>query len=258
MIKIEKKTVTNSVVEMQVSEEQVALIHEALTQYPAVREAASYGTLPGVFFPINEGFADKFYDLARDINNIDFCHLQSEDYLDLNKAEKIRQTAEKQTSKKTAKVESIQRPEGWKQETWDALMSIVAIINNETDQSRRLWNVISALRGPDVKHFKTSDNVDDGRNYSDAYSIKQATTAVVRKAVGLSYDYLDVKTDREDYASLRQEMSKFEPGGHFFDHLTAAFSDLGLVWTDTNDQVGNIKKAKDPRIEETGHPDIPF
>jgi hypothetical protein len=117
-------------------------------------------------------------------------------------------------------------------EPWQLeLERTVHFLNTATDvQSRKLWAVLTALRGPD------SD---------DSYE-KYATTSVIRHAIGLRKSVAGaiVNADSAENAAIRMnifplELSHF--GGlrlrkwtHFSHHVKLAFEALGLVWDKDN------------------------
>lgn len=117
-------------------------------------------------------------------------------------------------------------------ESWQLeLERTVHFLNTATDtQSRKLWAVLTALRGPD------SD---------DSYE-KLATTAVIRHAIGLRAYVAGavVSADSAEYATTRMlrfpivlnhlgnlSLKKWE---HFSAHAKMAFDALGLSWTEAN------------------------
>jgi hypothetical protein len=107
-----------------------------------------------------------------------------------------------------------------KVEPWRAeLARIVKFLNKNTDGSKALWDVLSALRGPD--------------SCSDAE--KDATTAVVRHTIGLNrYLFgLIVDPDRADNIDMRAGW-KFR-SSHFQSHAKQAFDALDLKWTELNE-----------------------
>src|SRR5574341_1987477 len=87
-------------------------------------------------------------------------------------------------------------------------------------EQRRLWNVLTALRGPDI--------ADDNEN------IKTATTAVIRHAAfgpdSRVRDFGYVNPDSPEQRDRRLNI----PRDHFWDHATLAFEALGFVWEAVN------------------------
>lgn len=97
------------------------------------------------------------------------------------------------------------------------LQHIVKVINLGDNNSRDLWNVLTALRGPD----------------NELQNIKESTTAVIRHKIGLSRNSLgiDVFPDCEGAMNNRNTMTKYT---HFRIHVEQAFRVLGLVWDKVN------------------------
>lgn len=96
------------------------------------------------------------------------------------------------------------------------------------DDARDLWNILTALRGP--------DSGDDG--------LKQATTGVIRymmlgKNAGFPHDDDERNLhgsifgpDKPEYAEIRKNKNN----SHFLHHAELAFSALGLSWGRVNTQ----------------------
>lgn len=120
------------------------------------------------------------------------------------------------------------KPESFK----SILNKVVKFLNDAGPESKKLWDVLTALRGPDDSCFNTKD----------------ATTAVVRHTIGLSgrtgsdlnstYHGYAVKPDNTQYSHRRKELesglARLLPG-HFRDHILAAFNALDLKWNDVNE-----------------------
>lgn len=93
------------------------------------------------------------------------------------------------------------------------------------EQSRELWSVLSALRGPDEENK---------RDY------KGCTTSVLRAAAfpltAKDSNYLggrvyaSMVTDGRETKRKRKSIDLFFPG-HFLQHAWEAFEALGLTWT---------------------------
>ncbi len=103
-----------------------------------------------------------------------------------------------------------------------------AFDKQDSDAAWDVWNVVTALRGPDDR---------DG---------KSATTGVIRQAVygrgfarGLACD------DTEDRVAIRQKLATAEGAGHFAGHAERAFHALGLKWGENNGEVGP-KRRRNP------------
>lgn len=97
------------------------------------------------------------------------------------------------------------------------LKAVVAKLNEGSDESKNLWKVLSALRGPD-----------------DEYSSKKvATTAVIRWKIGLAQGVVpaDVEKDNRHSSELRKEVSLYN---HFERHAHDAFLALGMKWDAVN------------------------
>ena len=89
----------------------------------------------------------------------------------------------------------------------------------ETDECVLAWNVLTALRGPDLP---------------SSMALKHATTAVIRQALlgwnGGNEIPADMRDDCEEFRDYR--MDKIH--GHFGSHAEAAFLVLGLDWGNPN------------------------
>ena len=101
--------------------------------------------------------------------------------------------------------------------------------NEATEQERsKLWNVLSALRGPDQYE----------RN-----ATKRATTGLIRSAflgetssqkTWLTWTGEDDLFLAEHRLSLSSTAPNQAPGSHFVSHALSAFSTLGLNWGRVN------------------------
>lgn len=109
------------------------------------------------------------------------------------------------------------------------LEMIVDFMNKaDEDDSRKLWDVLTALRGPD----------------SDALKLKDATTAVVRHKLGLLSrgNFITAKDSPEAAAHRNESMPRENRYGgyylrdynHFSHHAYQAFKALGLEWNKEN------------------------
>lgn len=95
-----------------------------------------------------------------------------------------------------------------------------------SDVGPQLWDVLSALRGPDVKH----------------YDYKHATTEILRSAAfpSLPYRRIDLPAtfayaDKAPLATTRVELAQDNQHYHFREHALKAFDALGLKWSEVND-----------------------
>ena len=103
-----------------------------------------------------------------------------------------------------------------KPETLREALDAVSSLLIDPVYGRDLWNVLTALRGPDSRSRR----------------LKYATTCVIRKAAfpdepteGMSV----FKTDSETYAARRIEMELLKlDTPHFREHIYDAFDSLGL------------------------------
>lgn len=83
-----------------------------------------------------------------------------------------------------------------------------------------LWDVISALRGPDKDEMSM---------------VKDATTSVIRHKLGISeYIGLIVRPDTETAAQVRRNIDSYMADYHFVFHAKRAFGALGLKWDELN------------------------
>ncbi len=125
----------------------------------------------------------------------------------------------------------------------DVLKHIQSFLESDeifSEEKRRLWDVLSALRGPD----------------SEDSTLKNSTTAVIRwHALGNSVRYVGAITgfDDDDYATERVKeerkhrryvgnmatdgnMATKRVYDHFHDHTINAFKALGLDYYNNNDK----------------------
>lgn len=111
-------------------------------------------------------------------------------------------------------------PRDWKAE----LKRIVEFLNynaGDDDDSDNLWNVLSALRGPDV-----DDHME---------ALKLSTTSVIRHAIGLATSRLVIESDAPHKLSVRLMLDEHSrANGHFTWHAKQAFEALGLKWDENN------------------------
>lgn len=91
-----------------------------------------------------------------------------------------------------------------------------------------LWVILNALRGPD---------------FNDAYDVKEATTSVIRstafpqvaKSLLIQRNICAVyEQDCEEFVIRRKALSSSGTDSHFWHHVTAAFTRLGLKWNNLN------------------------
>ena len=133
-------------------------------------------------------------------------------------------------TKKAAKKKSIRAKLRVKRSFKPILKKIVAFLNVGDEQSTYLWDILSALRGPDHDH---------------AIHAKEATTAVVRYAIGLDdihFTRAIVNPDTTDFVNRRVTGTGKYPisnvrsatSNHFIRHQSNAFTALGLSWDSLN------------------------
>jgi hypothetical protein len=102
-------------------------------------------------------------------------------------------------------------------------------------EQHKLWDVLTALRGPDSP---------ENRN-----SVKSATTEVIRlhafpNAAAYNALYGDFSADSELRVERRAKMPSV--GGHFYGHAKEAFKALGLVWNRLNASIGSKGVEQEP------------
>jgi hypothetical protein len=111
----------------------------------------------------------------------------------------------------------------------ELLDAVAAFLNGETverEEKQEVWNVLSALRGPDM----------DG-SVATELEVKGATTSVIREKlfgrgnracldVGISSG-----ADSELNVGIRKNMAEYS---HFTIHAKSAFRALGLKWDEVN------------------------
>lgn len=105
------------------------------------------------------------------------------------------------------------------------LKRIMKFLHRDDDQSKNLWHVLTALRGPDEGSF----------------DVKDATTAVLRHALGLRYDDNGAVTgpDSEFFAQERGRIFHeftLPTSGHFRKHMRDAFNALNMGLYNVNDK----------------------
>lgn len=110
------------------------------------------------------------------------------------------------------------------------LARIVDFLNNNGEQSRKLWDVLSALRGPD----------------SDNSTEKFISTEVIRDYIGLKdAGPLLIMSSGDSEEKLERRLELFPLDGrvfgprlerwtHFSNHALLAFQALGLKWDRVN------------------------
>jgi hypothetical protein len=121
----------------------------------------------------------------------------------------------------------------------DILALVVEFLNEDAEGGKKLWDVLTALRGPD----------------DDYLTKKRSTTSVLRHAIGLTYYGLTgaiINQDTEEYAKYRATQMPvvisphichpliLEKWTHFHAHTLAAFQVLGLKW----DKVNRTRKGE--------------
>jgi hypothetical protein len=98
------------------------------------------------------------------------------------------------------------------------------MMNSDIDRAEKvkLWEVLTALRGPDF---------DD-----DDLSVKDSTTAVIRQATFETQDGYHlgamVRPDTERARIFRRDRP--DNYGHFWSHALRAFEALGMDWLEVN------------------------
>ncbi len=106
------------------------------------------------------------------------------------------------------------------------LKGVVEFLNVADSEAIKLWQVLSALRGPD----------------SESIDAKEASTSVIRHAIGLTdTGNLIINPDGEGKLAMRTDLDE---GGwtklrantsfHFTHHTRQAFEVLGLKWDEVN------------------------
>lgn len=116
-------------------------------------------------------------------------------------------------------------------ETKARLKDLVDFLNTFSDESKKLWWVLTALRGPD------NDN-----EYQ-----KNATTGVIRHAAGLRGGVGNGATTNPDsHDALVHRTNSFSPNDyHFKLHAKKAFETLGLDW----DRINWTEFDKEPQTQ---------
>jgi hypothetical protein len=109
-------------------------------------------------------------------------------------------------------------PRDWKAEL-DRIVEFLNYGYGDDVATSALWNVLSALRGPD----------EDDR----MEALKCSTTAVIRHAIGLKTDSLVIGPDEDRAVEVRKMVEELAPT-HFIWHAKNAFSALGLKWAENN------------------------
>ncbi len=84
--------------------------------------------------------------------------------------------------------------------------------------SMDLWNILTALRGPDSRNKK----------------LKYATTALIRSAAFPRRPCEDLSVFGDDAPHLVERRRVMQDLNHFREHVKAAFDSLGLKWGGIN------------------------
>lgn len=125
------------------------------------------------------------------------------------------------------------------------LAQVVKYLNKGTD-AKSLWDVLTALRGPDAKIDGLPDTIIHTGFSMD--EVKDATTCVLRYALGLQYGiknghgdsyWFSLHPDSKKLAEYRKTI----PYGHFRNHAEDAFRALGLSWSKINHFPADKKKT---------------
>lgn len=132
--------------------------------------------------------------------------------------------------------------------TKELLISIAKEFNTADDiKTTPLWDILSALRGPDMQYVLSQDIP------FDVNHVKAATTAVIRMALfQLDKDAprdtffppmgvnISVLPDNARNCAIRVWLNNHPAdasekfSGHFIQHARYAFEALGLKWTEVN------------------------
>ena len=110
------------------------------------------------------------------------------------------------------------------------LQQVANFLNSDVSDAAKheLWDVLAALRGPDLENN----------------SIKNATTAVIRNALGIRRGFgysVNTNPDCNTYVAIR--LNTFN-GCHFHNHVAEAFHALGLKWDQLNPDVNILTGEK--------------
>jgi hypothetical protein len=113
-------------------------------------------------------------------------------------------------------------------DTFESVLdTVVKFLNRSNDDSLKLWNILTALRGPD-----TEDPLEE---------LKRATTSVIRTKIGIlpcANGATTVPDDSEELVKARmdyvQARTKHTYSYHFGNHAMNAFHSLGLRWDTLN------------------------
>lgn len=89
---------------------------------------------------------------------------------------------------------------------------------SDRSYSLELWNVLTALRGPDSRNRK----------------IKYATTALIRSAAFPKRPCEDLSVFGVDSPALAERRREIHDLNHFQEHAKDAFDALGLKWGEAN------------------------
>lgn len=116
--------------------------------------------------------------------------------------------------------------------------------NGRTRNASLIWDILTALRGPDQRTFKAEVRTQtwpyrEALEVSQA-EVKRATTNIIRGALGLDARFGTATKPTEDTqanAEVRKKLARIvaqADGFHFFSHAKAAFVALGLKWDEPN------------------------
>ena len=120
------------------------------------------------------------------------------------------------------------------------IASFLAKDSRPAGDAKKMWDVLSALRGPDIMdHWYDPDAIGGD-------PIKAATTGVIRNALGLpsqipmqgygprTFYTMSNNPDSAALANQRADFARRKSYAHFLDHAHSAFKALGLKWHTEN------------------------
>jgi hypothetical protein len=122
-----------------------------------------------------------------------------------------------------------------------ALKAIDKIVMGLSNLKRRkLWDVLSALRGPD----------------NAAPGVKTSTTALIRYRAFPEWcsesTFPAMASSLDNIVRLKYRRSKLQRCTHFSDHARKAFLALGLEWDKDNGDLDKIETAKSKSATSKG------
>ena len=113
---------------------------------------------------------------------------------------------------------------GTSEEVFAALKEFFESPDVDSVEQRKVWTVLTALRGPD---------------FPGTYHVKSSVTTVIRRKLfgggsGIG-EFADMERDAKSSPSIRVSLQGKQEWEHFLRHAREAFRVLGLKWEEVNE-----------------------